>query len=100
MHNLAAGCTHFGTSAPCECTLFQNISIHYIGLNTRKIPQVHEFECFAPDVCAHDTCLILNTGVDNIPIQKRVSWIFDLGPNFYFMTKMGNFWDFSFFFFA
>ena len=26
-HNLAAGCTHFGTCAPEECTLFQNVSI-------------------------------------------------------------------------
>ena len=34
----------FGTCAPGECTLFESISIHYIGLNTRKIRREHNFE--------------------------------------------------------
>ena len=32
VHNFTAGCTHSDTCAPGECTLFQNISIHFIGL--------------------------------------------------------------------
>ena len=35
MHHLVAACTHFGTCAPTECTLFLSISIHFIGLNTK-----------------------------------------------------------------
>ena len=30
VHDLAAGCTHIGTFAPSECTLFHSIYIHYI----------------------------------------------------------------------
>ena len=42
VHNLAAGCTCFGTCAPGECTIFQSISLHYIGLScTRIIHRVH-----------------------------------------------------------
>ena len=29
VQHLAAGCTHFDTCAPGECTLFQSISIHH-----------------------------------------------------------------------
>ena len=57
--NLSAGCTHFGTCAPCECTLFQNISVHYTVLNTREIPLVHGFWSLCTG-CVNK-CLISNT---------------------------------------
>ena len=41
VHDLAAGCTHFGSCATGECTLFQSISMLYIGLCTRKNCRVH-----------------------------------------------------------
>ena len=34
VNNLAAGCIHFGTCAPGECTLFQSVSIQYMTLCT------------------------------------------------------------------
>ena len=37
VHNLAVGCTHFGTCAPGECTIFQSVSMQYVGLCTTKI---------------------------------------------------------------
>ena len=52
VHHLAAGCTHFGTCAPGECILFQSISIHYIGMNTRKNRRVHDFESLCT-LCVH-----------------------------------------------
>ena len=45
LHKSPAGCTHFSTcapkGAPKKCTLFQSISVYYIGQSARKIRRVH-----------------------------------------------------------
>ena len=43
-HHLAAGCAIVRTCALGECTLSWSISIHYIGMNTRKTRRVHDFK--------------------------------------------------------
>ena len=63
MHILAAGCTHFGTCAPGECTLFQSF-IHYMGMNTRTICQMHDVGSFC-------TRVVHKINVKKINVKKK-----------------------------
>ena len=75
VHNLAAGCTYFD-NFDFRVFLYihiffplirrtkngeTSISIHYIGLNTRKIRQVHDDESLCTR-CVHEISLVTNTG--------------------------------------
>ena len=82
VHNLAAGCTHFGTCAPSECTIFQSISIHYIGMFTRKNHRVHDHVSFCTR-CVHKIyaeirTLHLSEGFSSFSLSMRF---------FIFLTK-------------
>ena len=77
VHNLAAGCTHFGTCAPRECTLFQSISIHYIDLNIYgKFAGCMILSPSTP-VYAQNKCLILSTDIGLEWLKFRA----DIGPD-------------------
>ena len=65
VHSLAAGCTHFDTCAPGECTLFQSISIHYNLYRPVHTETLQGARICVPlhPVCAQNICLISNTGI-------------------------------------